>query len=97
MAIKIKVEEKHIQDGKRGSPGYCPIALAIEDAGYWYPVVDKNIAEFIDNEKGWAWEIDLPNEARSFIMKYDAGIEVHPFEFEVAPFPQNGENDDQLF
>ena len=94
MAIRIKVEKKHIQDGKRGSPAYCPIALAIEDAGYWHPVVDKEVAEFVDSEKEWTWEFDLPTEARSFIMKYDAGREVRPFEFEVEPFVQNGEDDD---
>jgi hypothetical protein len=37
--IRIEVTQSHIKNGKPGSPTSCPVALALDNAGYIRPVV----------------------------------------------------------
>jgi len=81
--MKIKVEQKHIDNGIREMCGLCPIALAIREV-----VPDKSI------RVRWTWVdvcdkaedrmVTLPKSATAFIYAFDENKPVAPFEFELA-------------
>lgn len=85
----IKVEQKHINKGKRGKCRFCPIALALKDRGLTHIFVDADTVSFIrtvKHEGSWYTEIagcDLPRSARRFIKKFDKEGKnaVKPFNF----------------
>jgi len=78
----VKVTQEHIDTGNRGSrsPESCPVALAMKDAGMHYPWVDSEYISFFDAE---AHQEPTPPLVALFIMDFDAGEPVEPFEFEL--------------
>jgi hypothetical protein len=80
MAMIIKVEQKHIDAGERGSKCNCPIAISLKETlGIWSVWVSNKTVKIGDKRKR------LPKEAREFISNYDFydGSPVSPFEFEL--------------
>ena len=77
---KIKVTKAHIKRGKRGTSDWCPIALAVRRA-YFYPSVYGSW--FCHGSGAGRRVVQLPDVAREFIRRFDAGEDVAPFEFEV--------------
>lgn len=81
----IKVTQEHIDKGIPEDTMACPIALALYDAGFkGYDVdiitaTDKACAKRLDSK-----EIILPNICRDFILDFDHGGLVQPFEFEFT-------------
>lgn len=80
--MKIEVTEEDIKNGKRFSPGECPIALAIQRATGKRATVGTIYAT--------TWEGDvpkiynLPQTAIVFIRNFDSKTRVvSPFEFEL--------------
>lgn len=77
--MKIAVTQEHIDKGHAQDPLYCPIALALAEAGYpgsrvraWTVMVNDVI-------------LSLPEVAGLFIHKFDTGKEVVPIEFNLYP------------
>ena len=80
--MKIKVTQKHINQGLRRSYRQCPVALAICDAYPGEPIVlvDSDYAKIHEDYKDSAC-YDLPYEAVAFINNVDEGHLVEPFTF----------------
>jgi hypothetical protein len=82
--MKISVTQKHIDSGRQQNCFLCPIAKAITEAvaGKLHIIVQPNRVEFKGMEWGGGWRtIELPNSAKEFIKKFDAGKVVEPFDF----------------
>lgn len=80
----IEVTRRNIIDGKK-SKQFCPIDYAA------WSVFGSSVEDVMTTEDeinifdGWkmAASIPLPQTAKEFIEKFDAGEEVKPFTFEV--------------
>ena len=96
MRLRVKVEQKHINQGKQCNILFCATALAIKDA-----------LEALEPDKVLAWDItrvswplatfihwqedgtgiskiaDFPESVQQFNKDFDFGREVKPFEFEL--------------
>ena len=79
--VKIKVKQKHIDDGMRKSNSYCPIAMALKDRGYSNINVDQRSMIFETSRSRWYGY--LPLVARCFINNFDKKGDGKPFEFEA--------------
>ena len=81
--MTIRVTETNISDGTRHDPQKCPIALAMAERG---------IADRITVHGFWAWTTTqnwfVPHEARWWLFKFDAGLEVEPSEFHLEELPR---------
>lgn len=80
MTIQVTAED--ISNGKPHRTSWCPVALAFRRATGGISSVSVNLKsarQFDSHHKGW----DLPPEATNFIKRFDAGLPVEPFEFEV--------------
>ena len=83
--MKIPLTQKHIDDGVKGSCGWCPAALAINDAtgGNKVSVDPKRTCWGTKPNGHWKHCIDTPPAVREFLDRYDSGLPVEPFEFEL--------------
>lgn len=75
------VTKKNIRKGNRQGATSCPIALALNDAGFNAVMVRHKFVWCYGN--GIFNEVNLPEEAQEFILKFDRGEKVQPFEFEL--------------
>ena len=78
--IKINVRQEHIDSGEPEDAESCAITLALCDA---FPEaenisVDGEIASIHGMN-----DIELPYEVQDFILEFDKGEWVQPFEFEL--------------
>lgn len=84
--MKVEVTRKHIDDAK-GNIIRCPIDLAIEELLNVQNVITGIEAVHFDY-KGEMLHIDLPEDARTWILHHDANTtklqNVHPITFELA-------------
>jgi hypothetical protein len=76
----IKETEEHIKSGIRMSAHYCPVANALNDAGFKGAGVCSSDWRF-ENRTGY---IPLPSEVGERIRRFDATGKMEPFEFEVS-------------
>lgn len=76
--MKIKVTQKHIDNGFKNNCWRCPIALAIEEQ-----LINKSFTVASSTIRIQGNVINLPYEACNFIRKFDNGLPVEPFEFEL--------------
>ena len=88
----VKVTEEHIEKGIREDCLNCPVALAIyEMLPYPYsPSVstrhNRGAAVVLSNKDDVNWNLLIPIEGDviyDFIMNFDNGYYVEPFEFEL--------------
>lgn len=82
--MKIEVTSRDISEGKRDNAESCPIALACLMAGLTSPRVKSTEVLVI----GFGFDlpgvnIPLPIEAQRFIARFDAGLKVEAFTFEL--------------
>ena len=81
--MRVKVTQKHIDSAEHGKPCFCPIALAIKDLKKYEEVeVYSDNARVAKKAGGDLKFVPLPPEAQTFIMEFDEGNPVEPFEFE---------------
>lgn len=81
--MKIKVEQRHINEGKISRCQECPVALAIqEQTGVKVSVYPMTGVFF-----GSGVIIPLPPIAQHFIGCFDYGVDVRPFEFDLPWSP----------
>ena len=82
--MKIQVTQQHIQLGLRGSCTADPIALALKDAGFMRPWVSPTRIETVGQNGGYMKENwSCPQSVLSFMIRFDRGEVVSPFEFEL--------------
>lgn len=76
----IKVTQECIDNGKRGCPYSCPVALAVRDA-----VENDDIGVCYNHIRIGASYFVPPTEVIKFLKSFDFGIggPVEPFEFEL--------------
>ena len=77
----IQVTQQHIDFGLRGSCSSDPLSLAMLDAGLSEPWVSP--AYFRWKKDGKTYFHPIPENVVEFIIDFDNGKEVRPFEFEV--------------
>lgn len=81
--MKIEVTAEDIARGKRGNACHCPIALAAERAGMRHVKVDlDSIGEKFTGGCWGRWSY-LPVDACEFVDRFDKGLPVEPFAFEI--------------
>lgn len=76
--VRVSVTQQDIDIGKRVSGGACPLALALTRAcggDCW--VYGFGIAEIGGQQFG------MPEEATAFVLNFDCGHAVQPFEFDL--------------
>ena len=83
--MKIKVTQKDIEEGYRGSCYDCPIAHAVKREVKPTSHTGLNIgATRILHRNGCSWDTyTLPKKAQTFIKRFDGGKPVKPFTFEI--------------
>lgn len=81
---KISVRAEHIRRGKQNSTKFCPIALAMKDAGYKYARVSNLHCTWWD-KKG-PRSASLPFDARAFIFRFDSSHSFLPLDLKFRPF-----------
>lgn len=92
--VLIRVKKNHIARGIPNTGNFCPVALALKDAGYKFPNVHVGgkVAEYSDLYRRDAWYKEirgdprtlfavLPNNVREFVEKFDETGEGEPFKF----------------
>ena len=82
--MKVMVAQDDIDNGTACDCYLCPVARALQRLGLDAEVDDTDVL-MIDKHL-WTIEFPLPDPAREFIAKYDTGLPVEPFEFEME-FP----------
>ena len=75
----VEVAQEHIDNGTKRSCESCPIALAINDLGYYAHVNEDNI--YIEGVHAINYETS--EDIAEFIHNFDIGIKVEPFMFET--------------
>ncbi len=80
--MRINVTAEDIANGARGDCYACPIALAARRAGLEDPDV-QDFLMYVSNDLGDVESTDLPAEAGVFMDRFDDGLPVQPFSFEV--------------
>lgn len=84
MKITIRVEQRHIDCGKKKRCTICPVALALREAGIKHPSVDGiTVAYRFTKEPIFV----LSDKVNGWIKRFDMGLEVQPFEF-TADIPE---------
>lgn len=86
--MKIKVTENHIAQGEKESCSYCPVALAISEV---IGLGDEDYIKVTDNveigimvkKEMHHYQFEYPNNVCEFINKFDRGLVVEPFEFDL--------------
>ena len=76
-SVQIYVDEKCIKNGVIGDAKHCPVALACKK------YLPRNVVKFIGPltmEIGGR-NIISPKEVKLFIMAFDKGLDVEPFDF----------------
>lgn len=77
--MKIEVTREHIKNGAAKTCAFCPVALALQSQ--WRPKARVGNIDYWDNEH---WEmIELPIEVQRFVARFDQGLDVEPFTFNV--------------
>jgi len=77
----ISVTEEHIKKGVKASYRTCPIALALEDAGFDSPKVSVASYWYQDAKR-----LNLPLKVQKFIKDFDNGKKVRPFSFRTKKY-----------
>lgn len=87
--MTIKVEQRHIDAGIRGSCGLCPVALAcqeqitLKDTSI-YVRIENNILQLkILLKDSTIKRYFLPQIVKTFVTRFDQSCKVEPFKFEL--------------
>lgn len=78
MRVKVYIQDKHIASARRGSPYYCPVALAFSDMGQNVGVTRHWITFY---SGATIYDMNLPKKIQRFIKRFDRGLKVRPISF----------------
>jgi hypothetical protein len=79
--MKITVTQQHIDQGQKGSPTRDPIAFAMADAGLESP--NAGVTHLRWYKDGRRQYVEVPREVYDFMLNFDTGRAVKPFEFQI--------------
>lgn len=79
--MKITVTQQHIDEGQRGSSTRDPIAFAMADAGLERPYAGVNHLSWHEDDRKMF--VKVPKEVYNFMLDFDNGKMVKPFEFQI--------------
>jgi len=82
MKVKVIVTEQDIVNGIRHDCSSCPIALALKRV---FPNSDPDVGydSYIHRNGQSTLVLTVPPTAQDFILRFDDGEDVEPFEFEA--------------
>jgi hypothetical protein len=85
--IAVRVEQKHLDTGRKGSVHHCAVALALYEQhppapGMWWSVVGPQA--YLYDDIGGEVIYQMPTFAHNRLMDFDSFRPVHPFTFELA-------------
>ena len=81
--MKVKVTQKHIDQGCPGWGQWCPVAMALEEMGFARPVVGSQLIIYRAPDTGEVREWDTPRKVFRFMQKFDSHRKVKPFTFKL--------------
>lgn len=78
----IQVSQGDIDNGTPGMCGFCPVAVALlrQTGAVWLVYSDGQARPYIGDP---AVRITLPPEVAEAVRRYDAGLGMEPFEFDL--------------
>jgi len=82
MKIRVEITREDIKTGIRKDPCNCPIAKAFKHSTDFIWVEVKPATITFDTGQGYRFML-LPRKVQKFIEKFDKGMKVKPFTFEV--------------
>lgn len=83
MPVKVSVTPEDIATGQRRRASRCPVAVALRratDQDWWVGNDDRN-GTVLDPCVGR--EIEAPKDVHWFRLRFDRGLRVKPFTFEI--------------
>ena len=80
--MRIEVGIEHIKNGVRDAGTKCPVALAMQSAGYRMADVGPRVTCW-SPRPGAVKSLLTPDAVCHWITRFDLGLEVEPFDFEV--------------
>lgn len=84
MNVTIEVTQDDIDHGEINHCTECPIARAANRAGLYLPIITDNCISIYIKTDNTRKCIDLPLEAKVFVLKFDHYTKVEPFKFEIS-------------
>jgi hypothetical protein len=86
--MKIQVTAKHIKNGQRNDPHFCPVALAIGEilrAPFRCAILHSRCRIYDDTNRGYKLVADFlfSSEITKKIGQFDDNKQVLPFEFDL--------------
>lgn len=84
--MRIEVSQEDIMTGVPGSFCKCPVALALERAGYRWVVVGGALITWQRGKEDFR-RVETPKDVRSFITRFDTGFKVSSFSFDMPEGP----------
>lgn len=90
MKRRIKVTKDHIKLGHRGRFCFCPVAIALLDAGFErvYVTGDQIRFELYHGNQRVNVEVDAPKSVAKFVDIFDEKGKVEPFGFTLEYDPE---------
>lgn len=83
--INVVVNYRAINNGLRGDPDNCPLALAIRESVGYITTVGETICTLWNDDKTTRIGFyHLPEKAVEFRKRFDRGDKVKPFTFQLA-------------
>lgn len=79
--MRIHVTQEHVDHGRQCSTMWCPVALALRDAGFDWAIVRSY--EITVKKDGKEIAVPSTDEINDFECRFDNGLMVGPTEFEV--------------
>ena len=84
--MTITVTTHDIEEGHKFDPDNCAVARALKRAGIAHLGV-MGPSVMVADSWGRVTALPLPQQARHWILEYDAGKQVPPLSFDLAPPP----------
>lgn len=90
MRKRIKVTKDHIKLGHRNRFCFCPVSIALLDAGFEKVFVsgDQIGFEVQYENKSVNVQVDAPKNVAKFVETFDEGGKVKPFVFTLEYYPE---------
>jgi hypothetical protein len=81
--MTIRVIDEDIKHGVRRSSRRCAVALALQRAGLRDFTTAYGCVYVYENDHERVYRASFPREVETFMAKFDKGLKVEPFEFEI--------------